>query len=687
MTLRFHARIDVAGGQASQQVDAVNKRLRTMRGSTEDVTRAGTRATGSLDRMADAARTAGEALDEASSGADDFSSGFDDLGDSAELSGGSIANLTAQLNDIGTQLAAGQSPLQLAIQQGTQIAQIFGDRGARQAVVALGQAFRQMVSPVNLVTIGVIAAGAALTQYLTRGTKDADDLTDALQGAVDTVEELRAQREALVAGFDSPEELALAREIRDIEREIADEVERRGDARGRELRLSRQRTAALAAEAAEQRGMLVDLQTGEELNNAILAAREAGFSRVMEIGREQTQLYLQRQQALSEILGSLSQENALLQVQAEFGQNSAEFARAREAAERDALESVLDAIPGHQAIKEEIRAAFEAQLRLNAAIDNADLSGLSGQAALLARRFGIAASEAERLNAALNQSAGLPDVTPSGGGLSFPGIEGSGAPLPGTGFANLGFGNLDGRPPGGSRTVQLRRETDTVEQELIRNARRLEGATTAQVEGVRAKLAELQREEALQARISDLSQEAGRATMDVLRGITRGGEEAQAALARVVDRLVDMGLQALVLGTGPLGGLFGGGLFGGGGGGLLSGLFGGFRADGGPVSGSRAYVVGERGPELFVPRAAGMIVPNGAALAGAASAPQMTVVLEDATGGGLNVRRRPDRMGADGSRSPVFELADAVGDAMAVRGGGAHRFLARRGVRDTGPLR
>ena len=38
--------------------------------------------------------------------------------------------------------------------------------------------------------------------------------------------------------------------------------------------------------------------------------------------------------------------------------------------------------------------------------------------------------------------------------------------------------------------------------------------------------------------------------------------------------------------------------------------FGGFRAAGGPVRGATPYVVGERGPELFVPGSSGSIVPN-----------------------------------------------------------------------------
>jgi phage-related minor tail protein len=44
---------------------------------------------------------------------------------------------------------------------------------------------------------------------------------------------------------------------------------------------------------------------------------------------------------------------------------------------------------------------------------------------------------------------------------------------------------------------------------------------------------------------------------------------------------------------------------------VLSSAFGGARAGGGAVDMGRAYLVGERGPELFVPGASGGIVPNG----------------------------------------------------------------------------
>ncbi len=59
---------------------------------------------------------------------------------------------------------------------------------------------------------------------------------------------------------------------------------------------------------------------------------------------------------------------------------------------------------------------------------------------------------------------------------------------------------------------------------------------------------------------------------------------------------------------GGLGGLLGDGLK------WLGGFlgFGGPRAGGGPVSGGTGYLVGERGPEFFVPNTSGTILPNGA---------------------------------------------------------------------------
>ncbi|MBI4752131.1 MAG: tape measure protein [Acidobacteria bacterium] len=84
-------------------------------------------------------------------------------------------------------------------------------------------------------------------------------------------------------------------------------------------------------------------------------------------------------------------------------------------------------------------------------------------------------------------------------------------------------------------------------------------------------------------------------------------------LSQLVSQLLSSALIKLL--GGLFGGLFGGGgnvlaSIGGGGGGIFGSLFGGGRALGGPVFSGRSYLVGENGPELFVPRNSGSVVTN-----------------------------------------------------------------------------
>lgn len=74
---------------------------------------------------------------------------------------------------------------------------------------------------------------------------------------------------------------------------------------------------------------------------------------------------------------------------------------------------------------------------------------------------------------------------------------------------------------------------------------------------------------------------------------------ANALAARIGEALFGAGFGGSS--GGELGGLFG----------KIAGIFGGKRASGGPVSAGRAYLVGEKGPELMVPSGAGRIIPNG----------------------------------------------------------------------------
>ena len=81
--------------------------------------------------------------------------------------------------------------------------------------------------------------------------------------------------------------------------------------------------------------------------------------------------------------------------------------------------------------------------------------------------------------------------------------------------------------------------------------------------------------------------------MGVFEG-TKSVKDAFKDMARsIVQDLIRMQIQKSI--TGPLGN-------------ALSNLF--PKAIGGPVQANRGYLVGERGPEMFVPNASGSIIPN-----------------------------------------------------------------------------
>lgn len=101
---------------------------------------------------------------------------------------------------------------------------------------------------------------------------------------------------------------------------------------------------------------------------------------------------------------------------------------------------------------------------------------------------------------------------------------------------------------------------------------------------------------------------AGNILESSLLGAVRRGSLGFEDLKRTAMRVLDdIASTALRGGLSQLGGLFGGS-----GGGVLGGLLGSVlglpgRATGGNVAPGSAYIVGERGPELFVPTSAGRV--------------------------------------------------------------------------------
>lgn len=113
-----------------------------------------------------------------------------------------------------------------------------------------------------------------------------------------------------------------------------------------------------------------------------------------------------------------------------------------------------------------------------------------------------------------------------------------------------------------------------------------------------------------QQRWMDLQQEFGNVGISSLQGLIDGTKSFNDVLKDSIGTLSQMILKAAVLGEGPLAGIFGASSTSTSTGGLIGALFGGFRADGGPVAPGKTYMVGERGPELFTPGRSGFITPN-----------------------------------------------------------------------------
>lgn len=96
---------------------------------------------------------------------------------------GYTANLASQLNDIGVQLAGGQSPFLIMIQQGTQISQLFAQTGGsfKSFGSLLTGAITSALNPFSLLTFAVIGLGGAAVQYFASIVSGGEDSNKTLE--------------------------------------------------------------------------------------------------------------------------------------------------------------------------------------------------------------------------------------------------------------------------------------------------------------------------------------------------------------------------------------------------------------------------------------------------------------------------------------------------------------------------
>lgn len=100
--------------------------------------------------------------------------------------------------------------------------------------------------------------------------------------------------------------------------------------------------------------------------------------------------------------------------------------------------------------------------------------------------------------------------------------------------------------------------------------------------------------------LADAAEDLGLTFSSAFEDAIVGGEDLRDVLKGLADDILRIAVRKSI--TEPLGGALSS---------LFGGIFGGFKASGGSVFSDRAYIVGEKGPEMFVPGRPGVILPNG----------------------------------------------------------------------------
>jgi hypothetical protein len=375
------------------------------------------------------------------------------------------ANLFAQFNDIGVMLAAGQNPIQLALQQGTQISQVLtgisvAGGGLRGMFSALAAGFMSLINPITLLTIGIIAFGATAFQWIMKLIPETltleqrlEKMATAVSNYVDvatiasaTTSELRNQfgsageqigrTSQLLSDFLQTKAIdemkssitALSEEFGGFSRTalvstsggIMKEIEATYSDLREEFDLTDKSAAqlTLALEAMSLAGTPTEAIAASERFNQTLIAIYGSASAVPvafqnmaiaagEVARQggtilsteekiasarQRNLTLAMQQyaqsrtasnaALSEanaMIQTYNEQNRMLQLIAQYGEDSVQVAQARQAAERAVLQAKVDQLPVAANIKAQILASYDATNRtINAT--NAWSSAMAGVA-------------------------------------------------------------------------------------------------------------------------------------------------------------------------------------------------------------------------------------------------------------------------------------------------------------------
>ena len=498
-----------------------------------------------------------------------------------------VSNIAAQFQDIGVTAASGMNPVIIALQQGTQLSAVFNDSLGKgiSPVKALGAAFGQILNPISLATIALVALGAAAIQYFTtlldNGPASEEELKkqdDVLRDIADKWGDLVPAVKAYIEARDkASEEKQTAQGFQDLIKRGWDDA----------------RVAAQKAGAEFSFAMATLQNAGQGTDDTVtqLSQAYAELTQSVQAGNATTEQADRVTQLLAAVIAqsgipTMNQyANVFQALSAAIAQANAQqqaFTKDQQAVTDPNLQT--DRAAAYVAEQERINSLTSDQLQLENEVarvkkeaerDNTVLT--DGQALQIAQDR--LAAEERRRDVAKEIKADTKDDNKAEADrqavLDY--------------ISTLEF--------------ELSLIGKSNEQRAVEIALRQAGAaaTQTQKDHITDLVQEQMRENDELARAKELYDTIKGASEDALKGFLHDiaeGKSAGEAFGNVLDnilsKLIDFGVST------ALNAIFPG----------LGTLVSGARASGGPVSGNSPYLVGEKGPEIFTPSSSGKITSN-----------------------------------------------------------------------------
>jgi hypothetical protein len=645
-----------AQGSISQQT--YNRGLLQLKRNYEQVGISSQRATSEIRRYAAAQLQAARTAQQAATAQRQLATATQGTARGMNRSGVLMQQTGYQVGDFIVQVQSGTNWMVAFGQQATQVAGTLTLLGGKW--ILLGSVLG--------VTIPLLTALGAVWMRTRQESEDAgtgvESFADQLKNARRDIAETALELERLNRGFETTAELTLDQAVRNAEQEVAraeaalEGAMRREGSGGPGLTVGQTSGGVEAAQQAlelarrqletyrSQREQVDNINRAEELRAQLaeraVALENARREALLDAGQEAQRQYDIRQ----EMAQTLQQETQLYQAIAQYGEQSAQVEALRAQQAREAYEARVRETTANEVIISQMMQIYDSTVSAREEADrfaeslgriaNLDTSGTVSAIVAITNALGVATAEAIRL------AQSLPGYT--SGGVSGP----DGAQAQGVGFSTVngldpttivssqtfdsgssGGGGGGGGGVGGFTSIfpELAAQVQAAEQALSSFNQEADILNTALENGMIsqqqfnqmlqqaqeaygvADQAAAQYSSTVDSLSETLASGIGNAFGDFFNSIIDGTKSAEDAFKDMVKAILKQLVQLFIIRPimnsiqSALGG--GGGVFGAGG---LFGGFGGFMASGGSVSPGTAYMVGEKGRELFVPNQSGKII-------------------------------------------------------------------------------